>query len=48
MKQLYNTPEIKVEELTKSDVLCSSDEPVRNGVYNVEGSARSWLIEESL
>lgn len=24
MKLYYNTPEIKVEELTKADVLCSS------------------------
>ncbi len=26
MKNLYNTPEIRVEELTKADVLCDSAE----------------------
>jgi hypothetical protein len=27
MKFYYNTPEIKVEELTKTDVLCASGDP---------------------
>ncbi|MCR5652599.1 MAG: hypothetical protein K6F88_02250 [Ruminococcus sp.] len=50
MKYLYTSPEIKVEELAKFDVLCASgvDEPIKNGINNIEGSASSWLIEESL
>ncbi len=30
MKNLYKTPEIKVEELAKVDVLCASNEIVGN------------------
>ncbi len=30
MKYLYKTPEIKVEELAKVDVLCASSEAVGN------------------
>ncbi len=52
MKYFYTTPEIKIEELERKDVLCTSgtgtDDPTRNGVYNIEGSARSWTIEDSL
>lgn len=51
MKDLYKTPEITVEELAKTDVLCASGdatEPATNGVYNIEGSARDWLLEDAL
>lgn len=50
MKSIYNTPEIKIENLTKSDVLCASNEvePTINGLYNIEGSANGWTIEEFL
>lgn len=51
MKQKYTTPAIEVDELIKDDVLLSSNEssePIRNGVYNIEDSAKGWTLEDSL
>ncbi len=49
MKTIYKTPEIKMEELARTDVLCASNEQLTiNGLYNIEGSAGGWTIEESL
>lgn len=48
MKAFYNTPEINVEELTKTDVLCASNEVIKNDVYNAEGSAQGWTVEDFL
>ncbi len=49
MKNLYNTPEIKVEELTKTDVLCDSEEKVDNytGEYTTQSlwdALTNWNI----
>ena len=52
MKNKYNTPEIKVEILAKTDVLCdsgdSSETVTQNGKYNVEFSSKNWTIEDLL
>ena len=48
MKDLYKTPEIKVEELTKTDVLCTSSGFTKNDKYNIEDTARSWTLEDTL
>ena len=47
MKDLYKTPEIKVEELVKKDVLCASaDETTKNGTHNFITTAKSWQAED--
>ena len=38
MKTLYKTPEITVEELTRSDVLCASTEAQDNALASYGGS----------
>lgn len=49
MKYLYKTPEIKVEELEKKDVLCNSEEKVDNytGEYTTQSvwdALTNWNI----
>ena len=51
MKNKYLTPIIKIEELVKLDVLCESGEIsgfTKNGKYNIEDTARSWTLEDTL
>ena len=52
MKDLYITPEIKMEILAKADVLCGSGDTsetvTQNGKYNVEFSSKNWTIEDLL
>jgi hypothetical protein len=48
MKQKYITPTIEVDELLKKDVLLASNMPKRNGIYNIEDTARGWTLEEVL
>ncbi|MBR1731072.1 MAG: hypothetical protein IJ725_01390 [Ruminococcus sp.] len=42
MKTIYKTPEIKVEELVRKDVLCSSTD------YNIEQSMKGWSLVDSV
>ena len=52
MKNLYKTPEIKVEELVKVDVLCASNEIVGNDnkveSFNDTVGSRTFNLESFL
>ncbi|MBR2280570.1 MAG: hypothetical protein IJ903_06585 [Ruminococcus sp.] len=48
MKEKYITPAIELDELLKEDVLLASNMPKRNGVYNIEDTAKGWTLEDVL